>query len=632
MDELGSNKLFETKRPIPNTIFIGDIDCYNDMLTYTEDMFNDPAVPARYQANVLDRDIWSTMTRSIDSSNVTQQVMQLAFNEEFYIDNPMFRQVFKDCSDEQLQEIFKRNNWVACILRENTKGQPHIYKISITNKKQLQDAIKAKAIVVPSEMYRTMVLGVNKHKIDSRTLATYRRTVAGSYKSSYLTILGFPFRNFLDSVIYKNAATTTGMTAILDNLEYSYKAAKLDDWYTKLQQRMSDLAMERYGIKTMKSDIVKEVLSELSDNDKRTYILLDTFYRSGASPGLSKVMQDIVLDINMTNKTLNQSLLEAYIDEAIYEHGPVKWINTINDKVETTARLGLFLNLVDNGLKVDDAIRKIIETHFDYELSSVQLRNVEDLLWFSVFPMNNVLYYLNEGLTKNPDMLKLQMDALELSYNDGEFTWDDVRNSSYLSYNALAGNIRFKFNGKNVVVKTGSSVMDFFQWLTNPLGSVQDRVNPFMSVLFGWENVNQLNPLDTHISRFKKVIKGESLVPSIYTVLKEHNYPKHSYIEREPYVKATWANIPKYKGRIRKPNNLAKRHYKVYTKRYYFARKSNNYKWMTNTVGLVPYFLNETSRYHRASLLSAVNKYKRSNSKYLRTIKKLQLPTTTPPQ
>lgn len=596
-DENGVNIFWKNKTPRLNTVFVGDIDCYNDLVSAVEPEFAAKSIQPRYNSNVLDRDIWACMTSNIDAANAEQKLIQLIANEDFYIGNQMFHEVFKGLNDKEIKAVFERNNFVACLLKTDKQGRPRIYKIYVESRKQLADAIKAKAFVVPSEMYRTLVLGVNKHKLDSKVLRIYSRSIMGSHKSMFLFSVGSPLRNGLDSAIYKNAASTQGMTALLDNIKYSYKAGKLLEWFNNVQKTMREVTLEEFGIDTINTNSIRKVFATLTPEEQQLYVMLDMFLASGASAGLSKTMEEIILNYNTADVLLDQSVIELWFNKMVFEKSPIALVNKVNDTIEQTSRLALFLNLVEHGLKPDDAIRRVVETHFDYEMSALALRAVEQLFWFSVFPVNNVAYYLNEGMTRNPDMLKLQMDALELSWNDDDYSWEDVRNSDYLSYNALTGNIRFEMFGKQIVLKTGSSVMDFFKLLTDPVGEAKDRVNPYLSVLLGFDDPTQLNPAASLIDRVQQIQEGKSYIPSVYAILNERKKYRPKEYTTYPEVRRAAPKIRKV--RARKPDNMKSMRYKFSTNRYYFGRGKNLHRWLSATTSIEPYWYMSKRRYLR---------------------------------
>ena len=191
---------------------------------------------------------------------------------------------------------------------------------------------------------------------------------------------------------------------------------------------------------------------------------------------------------------------------------------------------------------------------------------------------------------------------MELSYNNGDITWDDVRNSNYLRYNATVGNIVIKVNGKNIVIKTGSSVFDFFNLLFNPIGEAGERVNPFLSVMLGLENVSELNPLSAIYNRTKQFFQGKSLVPSLYNTLYGNQYTKAHKIAKVPayYRKSKWVLSPK-KSYFKNPDNMKKMRYKFTTYRYYFGRGKNYRRWLQSSTSIEPYWHNQNYKRLRSS-------------------------------
>ena len=611
-DKNGINTFWENKLPKANTIFVGDLDCYNNLIYETSQIFKGSSIKPVYDTHIIDRDVWSSLIAGIELSSVEQRMLQTMFNEDFSFNGPVLRDLFEGKTDKEIQDVFKNQGYIAAILRQDRKGRPKIYKIAINSNKDLLYAKKAKAVMLTPEMYRTLVLGINQHKIDNAAYRIYAHTIAGTHKSVFIGTAGTLFRNGLDSAIYKNAASTRGMFAILDNLKYEYRAAKLIDWFDGIQRRIMDYSLDTVGVKTLNKKSTQAILKELSDEDKKLYILLDKFMNSGASAGLSKTMEEIIFENNILNKNIDQYALERYVNEAVFRHSYITLINNINDKIEQSSRLGLFLCAIDNGLKPDDAIRLVVKTHFDYEVSSVLYKPIEQLFWFATFPINNVLYYLNDGLTKNPDMLKLQLDALELSYNDDDYTWDDVRNSDYLTYNALVGNIRFEIAGKQIILKTGSSVMDFFNLLINPFGEAIDRINPYLSVLLGLEDSKQLFPHNSILNRTKQLIQGRSYIPSLYSELyPRYEYKERHYIEREPYKYSSWSKKPRIK---KTHSNVYFNDYRFMTNKYYWGKTRMMHRWYKYDSHIEPYWY--------------MNNYKlfRSNGRYGRQVAKLKLP------
>lgn len=225
---------------------------------------------------------------------------------------------------------------------------------------------------------------------------------------------------------------------------------------------------------------------------------------------------------------------------------------------------------------------------------------LEQVFWFSTFPINNTLYYINEGLLKNPDILRLEMDMMEQSYNTNGLSYDQVRNSSYLTRQMLSGNIRLywgKDTNGNIILKTGSSLFDFFKLMCDPVGEMKDRLNPFLSVLFGESSLSELNPLDTPLYYAKEQLaaiknpKKHSLLPSIYAVLNQNNNYTYRYNYPVEYRARTWKTYPKHY--YPKHDSYKQIAYKFSRNRYLWAKSTKSNLLSYYSKGVLPYWYND---------------------------------------
>ena len=596
-NEIGHSNFFQNKMPRPNAMFIGDPNCYNEFMGTVADAYkstDEVFIPKRLD---LPSSVATGVVQATKMVNTQHKLLSLVANNDFYIGNEVFRPVFEQATDKEIKEFFEQNNFVACTVRYNKKGELRVHRVYVDSKASFKQAIDNKVLVLPYELYRNVVLGVNKKQADSALLNIYTRFIAGSYKSIWLSTPGFLMRNAIDSMLYKNMASTSGVAGLIDVIKYNYKAAKIIDWYDDIYKQAIKLREAAGGYATPNMQYVRKVLKQMPNEDKKMFFLMLAFEKSGGSAGLTETVEEAIIKYN---KALAAGVddIEESIIELLYKNSPIGWLNKANDQIERTARLGLLLNLMDNGLTRQDAFRTVIKTHFDYELAEAELGLLGQIFWFITFPIKNSLYYLDEGLTKNPDLLKAQMDAMEQSWNSGDITWDDVRHSEYLTYNVMSGHVRFKFNGKNIVLKTGSSVLDFFQVLFNPVDAAKDRLNPFLSVLLGLEDTSQLNPFSSMSNRIDQIRDGRSLIPSVYTTLYNRKYKKKHYIERAPYVrKAKWR--PKRKTYIKKPSLSRYTSYKFMTNRYYFNKGKNLNFWLNQTNSIQPHWYMNSYRYRR---------------------------------
>ena len=585
-----------------NLALIGDnSNAYNAILDHFMTSLIDQGITPYFKSNRLDNIMYWGNTTAIKNVNKKTKFLQLFFNDDFSLGNPMFRRGLENATDAELKTFFDRNNFVPCILKEDRHGNPRVYKIYIENRKQLADAIKAKAVVVPYETYSTLVSTVNTSLLEDKVFQAYTKYVVGTFKTIYLTVIGFLFRNGLDSLIYKNMNSTDGIPSMVDTFRYEVEARKMLKEYNDILKE----ALVRGG-NEFHTKALEEILSELPKNKQIEFRLTNRFINSKASSGLAETMEEYYRSKELREGIIsnNKSFWSTFNEDVIHgKYSPITIVNNANSNIEQTARYGLFLNLVHNGVDIQDALKKVIDTHFNYDLKGTNLELLEQIFWFSTFPINNFNYYINEGLTKNPELLKAQIAAMELSYNNGDITWDDVRNSNYLRYNATVGNIVLRLNGKNIVVKTGSSVFDFFNLLFNPAGEIGERVNPFLAVMLGLENVSELNPLSATYNRAKQFFQGRSLIPSLYSTLYERQqkvrFPK---LAKAPtyYRKSRW-NIKPRKSYFKNPDNMKRMRYRFTTYRYYFGRGKNYRRWLQSSTSIEPYWHNQNYKRLRSS-------------------------------
>lgn len=533
---------------------------------------------------------------------------------EFQLGGQFWQDITKEINDDQIKRLFAHNNYAAVLLKEDRKGLPRVYKLMIENRKDLEHAIKAGAIGIPYEIYRNMVLVVNKREAENGFIKFYKHILMPLYKTIAISTPGMILRNGLDSDLFKNAYATDGMRGVVDTLKYEVQAARDLDWYDKAYQKLIAKAEERGALLPNKDEVVA-FFETLNKEDKLRFYLITEFRNSGASSGLTDSLAKQLIEYNI-EKSADRFTKADYAIRTwkllIGGNPYVAGLHNINDLLEDSARYGLVLKMLNEGSDVPAAFKNTINTHIDYGYKMFGSDFIENMFWFSTFPINNFMFYTNTGMQKNPELLKLQLDALRLSWNDGEdYTWDRVKNSDYLMYNVLAGNIRIKIAGKNVLLKTGSSFMDYMSILYDPLGAVAERLNPFGKVLINPSEYQRLNPFLTPISRVQQIISGQSYAPSIYSILNDKYKPRW-YVAREPYVRRSsgWTAKPK-KIPKRQPNYYT-RVSKILTRRFSDQFRFNRYYWKPQNKPTV-YIQSKRAAEHAARIKST----KRYGRKYM---------------
>lgn len=587
-----------------NSYILGSSNALNTFIESMQDTFenNNVNIMSRFNKNTITRAAMAGNFAMVYEQDKLRKYLEIFFNDDYYLGNDLWTSALKDASDAEIADLFKAHSYVAAVLKEDKNGEPLVKQLYVTNRKTLDDAIEQSAVLLPYETFRNVTLVINERKSDNRLLNFFKGAVTGFYKANYLATLGFLFRNELDSVLYKNNASTLGIKSIKLNLENQNLARQLLQFYDDIQRRAIDIANGN----TLNKRILLAELKKLSPEQRTIYMFVDLFINSPASGGYSAALENLMMTYNLAKNPPADDLL-GKLEQGINEITasdvlPMKHINNINNVIEQTARLGHVLTQMQNGSSFSRAIMKTIDTHFDYKFKNNFREIMEQLFWFSTFPINNMMYYLNEGFTKNPSMLFLLMDAQEASWDSQGYTWEQVRNNDYYAYNAMVGNIRFNFLGRDVLLKTGSSAFDFFSLLFDPFGEIADRLNPFLATLFGIEKPSELNPFVGYGTRAKQLatrvkhmsdgtssqhLTG-SFIPSVYSLIPHYDnnrkYPRRIYNSNN---KGTWTTYPRRPRRI---YSRMRRAYSPQTYRYYFDRGRNYHMWLNRTSSIEPFW------------------------------------------
>ena len=562
----GNSSFFDKSYSRLNLTVVGGYDSYNIWNNlYSTDFIT--------RSTQMSRNTLGGLTAAINRSNKINKYLSMFFNNDYALDSPLLKTMFSEASDEQIAAFFAEGKYRVAILRSDKQGLPKVFEYTVTNRRSLDKATAAGGILVPKETYNAIRSVVNDRKMTNSLLDVYRRVVPTTYKSMYLFTAGFPFRNAIDSLIYKNGTELGGITALPKVFKYEREASKALELHNKIQQEVLDLT----GGETFNKEVLLEVLSKHTADEADVYYLTDLFIESGASGSLSQSMGDYLEAFNKKGTDDIRSMWEAFYEDKVLfgkqALNPLYRLRELNDHIEQTARMGLFLASVDEGLPVGEAIERVIRTHFDYSGGSDLLQICERIFWFSTFPINNFNYYVNGGLTKSPSMIKLVMDTQTASWNNGEYTYEELKKTNFLSYHALTGNIRIG----NWIIKTSPSLFDFISLVTDIPGNISDRLNPFMSVAVGnteLENAGEeLNPLITQFRNWSKFKQG-NIAPSILAQIGDRDWSNSMYKWRNHYQRSNWTAYP----RIKRPTAQIR-----YLRKYYSRRYNTNPRRMTRT-------------------------------------------------
>ena len=558
----GNSSFFNKSYERLNLTVIGGYNAFNEW----NKAFSDTFIPRSTQ---MSGNTLAGLTSMIIRSNKINKYLSLFFNDDYTLDNPLFKKMFSKADDARIAQFFKEGKYKVAILKADKNKLPYVFEYTVTNRRSLDKAIAAGGILVPRETYSAIRQVINKRQMTNSLLDLYRRIVPSTYKSMYLYTAGFPFRNGIDSLLYKNMNELGGLEALPKVLTYEREASKALELHNKIQQEV----LESTAGETFNKEALLKVLEKHTQEEADIYFLTDLFKESGASGSLSKSMSEYLEAYNKKGVDDLRPLWEQFYEDKVLfgkqKLNPLNRLRELNEHIEQTARMGLFLASVDEGLPVNEAIARVVKTHFDYKTGSDLMDICERIFWFSTFPINNLNYYLDGGLTKSPTLLKLAMDTQTASWNNGEYTYEELKKTNFLSYHALTGNVRIG----NWIVKTSPSLFDFLGLVTDVPGNIKDRLNPFVA-LPTTRDLSELNPLQTQFRLWSwpNIFKGaynqmtNNPIPSILSKINEYDWDR---------VRGKWRGYNKYSSnwthypKIKKPIAQIRYVRKYYSRRYY---------------------------------------------------------------
>lgn len=564
-------------------VFLTDAYTYNDMLAHLLDIGLDYSeLEGMYRAQSLLHSLNKGISNGINNVANNYKGVRLFFDKDTVLadnTNRFMKHIynnkaafFKDNSKYlETTPIIGQKGLVPIILKQDKYGNPVIHRVVISNNEDLMRFKRAEHLIVDYETYSFLLNNINVVGATGARKILYT-VLKPIYATAYLTSTGFLLRNALDTLGIKNMETTDGLQGLPTLLTKEYSAFKEINTYKRCMKELNTYALE-HGLKHGPNKYTYAAVSKHWDKETLDTFKLITIWSQTTAAG------SLASDVRSAFKTKDfDTVFEECLSMAL--DNPISHsVMSANEMIEQVGRLGLMHYLVDEkNLELPEAVKEVVKTHFNYQIKDMGMEYLRDFFMFETFPINNTLYYLDIGLNRNPDVLKLLLDMEEESWNNGDISWDDVRNNPYLAQQVLMGNMKVG----DYILKTGSSLMDFFNIIGAPLNAIFERSNPLIRAGLNLD-LNQANPFMAYPSRFRQIKKfidtqGEegSIVPSVYSKLskatKEFKRNKKRYTTNYP----KWTKYPK----IRKPHKTYIRNYRFYTKPYYFKRP-NTLAWAT---------------------------------------------------
>lgn len=552
VNTLNAQKYFDTLRA--NNMIIGGRDAFNRVLGNTGEVYT--ADPFKL-----------TFKNTRGAVTVKQTRLASYLNLFFNIENRIDSQWFKKLTNVELYKLskdhkaefgwyyleeprVKEGSFVSKFYSDRTESGYVMREIPIINEKSVQVARDIKAYCIPRAQAAQMMQAINTFQLPP--IAKGAQFVSTLYKLAYLGSVGVVIRNCIDSN-YKTRWALDGTVPLPDQIKHLFSTMKLIDRYNDIGKLYSSVTKDCFGTsldyelfyKTVlnldESNIVSKIVADYSDEmtdvvtrkvnnlltqfsnnmddlakikskliDPDMFSVMDSFIRFGPSAGLSKSITDNI--IVRADDAASSKLLTW-----ITEKSPARFVYNMNDMVEQSARLSMFLQDVSRGSTVGDAITNVIKTHFDYSDKTLGMLYAEIIFPFMNFSYKNLNFWI-ESIAKHPAMLgelenifRTVLDYQSLFEEDQEaysaydysFDWHEhvtsfkanapwtIVNSARL-YHILNGNIVID-TGKDVihdngygakkndlyrVFKLSPSVLDAAKMLYNPLNVYSERLLP----------------------------------------------------------------------------------------------------------------------------------------------------------
>ncbi|NCD00073.1 MAG: hypothetical protein EOL95_10285, partial [Bacteroidia bacterium] len=399
------------------------------------------------------------LDRTLKLSGARQKYIQFLFNDDYTLKR---NALWDAMSDEQILDTLKGNKNLSVVVLHEKNGKVMARKISPTTIEHIQSIRNLNGSIFPADMANKITGTINEYdkilKENHPILAKWREYVVSTYKTLYLTSLGFLFRNGLDIVTKNTATMGGGPLTIPSTIKYNMKAFKMWSDYSRV---IGDILSGPDARLT--SDIIDAYFRTHPELSREVFEFVHRYATSAGSAGMAQAQQELVKNFNMSKHSVQTNLYK----KVLYENALVKNLMSANGYIEHSGRLGLLLQSIEEGKVFDDAIQDVVRTHFDYSNLSYAELIAESFIPFITFPIRNLDYWAG-AIKGNMWMVELMADAtMETNqlHSQSQFMID---NSNSLQNDIANGNLRVLSS----VVKTSPSAFDAARLLLTPADAI----------------------------------------------------------------------------------------------------------------------------------------------------------------
>lgn len=437
----------DTYMPFVNNAYVGE---YNDLIK-----------------DVGPLQLDSLYLYSNASSKITTQLSKHVEYGKFIYESGLRldSDVMQKMSPEHLTQWLNNNsNFVAVYLADANRavGGFELRRISFFTPEILTQAKRLKATIIPYDQYVRAAGMINNYHYNN-TFERILGKITTAYKRGFLLNVGVMVRNIIDSGM-KNYIEGENIPETTMNY---IKAMDLYQKYTKVMTDIQNMDVNKYYRLQNAIDYFSQN-NRLLDYD--TYHFIYNFMNENG--------------MNVLHTTSNN-----IFDWAMK---PMSYIEKIN-------RLVQYLNLKDQGKEYSEIIRKIAETHFDYNLKTQADFITQIYIPFWTYASNNI-DYIAHLIDEHPSFLRNYFNVYTPIWDFDSLNYEELAQNSSLQSQIANGNIPLSIFGyqdkeytrqiqtkygmqtqtmKNTAtLKMGSSILDGLNFFLNPYEYITSKLAP----------------------------------------------------------------------------------------------------------------------------------------------------------
>lgn len=417
----------------------------------------------RHQLNLLSR-------KMLDHSHAYLEYGQFIMQGGIRLDS----KELKKMSLKEIGNMLETNRDYVAIYLTDSKyaiGGYELRKINTYTENVLKEAERLGAVIVPWDIYEIASQAINQFSYQNKFVQYWNKIMQG-FKRSWLVSIGTILRNAMDSTMKNFAEGDSPVGVMADYVRASDLLYKFDIASREIK-KLDPWGRFRLGNADLYFSLPNAKL------DKETYNFLYDFMQNN---GTNSVASEIDGIFGVLTK-------------------PYNWI-------ERNARLTQYLNLEGQGYAYSEIMRRITETHFNYSTKTYAQFVAQNFIPFYTYVTSNI-NYLVHLLNENPSFVRNFFNVYTPIWDFDSYDYEELAGNASLQYQIINGNIpleklfgMFGYKDKQVtkiidtkygpkeqvvtntaVLKMGSSVLDAFMFLSNPVHNIKEKLAPPLQLM-----------------------------------------------------------------------------------------------------------------------------------------------------